>query len=124
MVRTLLILSKLRAFPAAIEAAADFSKYQVIVKEDLRSAGPLLAREAIDAVILDVELTEVTAIRLIEQVRAAAPDTPVIVVTAAKQREWEEDAYLLGRLPCHHQADPRKAAQSSPGPCLVGRARE
>ena len=78
MVRTLLILSKLHAFPAAIEAATDSSQYQVIVKEDLRAAEPLLTRGAIDVVILDSALTEVTGSRLIGQVRAAAPDTPLI----------------------------------------------
>jgi len=94
--RTLLILSKLRAFPAAIEAAADFSKYQLIVKEDLRAAESLLSRGAIDAILLDLELTDVHAIRLIEQVRQAALDTPLVVVTTGKQWEWEEDAFLLG----------------------------
>jgi signal transduction histidine kinase/CheY-like chemotaxis protein len=94
--RTLLILSKLRAFPAAIEAVVDFSKYQLIVKEDLRSAESLLTRGAIDAVILDLELTDVNAIRLIEQVRQAAPEAPLIVVCTDKHWEWEEDAYLLG----------------------------
>jgi signal transduction histidine kinase/DNA-binding response OmpR family regulator len=94
--RTLLILSKLRAFPAAVEAAADPSKYHLIVKEDMRAAESLLARGAIDAVILDLELTDVTAIRMIEQVRDAAPDVPVIVVSGERHWEWEEDAFLLG----------------------------
>jgi nitrogen-specific signal transduction histidine kinase/DNA-binding response OmpR family regulator len=94
--RSLLILSKLRAFPAAVEAGVDFSKYQIIVKEDLRSAEPLLARGAIDGIILDLELTDVNAIRLIEQVRLAAPEAPLIVVSAERHWEWEEDAFLLG----------------------------
>ena len=94
--RTLLILSKLRAFPAAVEAAADFSKYQLIIKEDLRAAESLLTRGAIDAVILDLELTDINAIRVIEQVRETAPEVPLIVVAAQKNLEWEEDAYLLG----------------------------
>jgi signal transduction histidine kinase len=94
--RTVLILSKLKAFPAAVAAAADFSKYQLIVKEDLRAAESLLSRGAIDAIILDLELTDVNAIRLIEQVRLAAPDAPLILVSAEKHWEWEEDAYLLG----------------------------
>jgi signal transduction histidine kinase/GAF domain-containing protein len=94
--RTLLILSKVRSFPASVEAASDFSKYQLIVKEDLRAAESLLERGAIDAVILDLELTDVNATRLIEQVRQAAPEAPLIVVSADKQWEWEEDAYLMG----------------------------
>ena len=94
--RTLLILSKLKVVSTAIEAATDTSKYQIIVKEDLRAAESLLTRGAIDAVVLDLELTDISAIRNIEQVRAAAPDAPLIVVTSEKHWEWEEDAFLLG----------------------------
>jgi len=94
--KTLLILSKLRNFPAAVEAAADFAKYQLIVKEDLRAAESLITRGAIDAIILDLELTDVNSVRMIEQVRAAAPDAPLIVVTTDKHWEWEEDAFLMG----------------------------
>jgi len=94
--RTLLILSKLRTFPAAVEAAADFAKYKIIVKEDLRAAESLLSRGAIDAAILDLELTDMHAIRMIEQVREAAPEVPLIVVSTDKHWEWEEDAFLLG----------------------------
>jgi len=94
--RTLLILSKLRAFPASVEAAVDSLNYQVIVKETLRTAEPLLARGAIDGVILDLELKDVNAIRMIVEVRQAAPEAPLIVVSAGKHWEWEEDAYLLG----------------------------
>jgi len=94
--RTLLILGRLRAFPASIEAVADLATYRLIVKEDLRAAESLLTRGAIDAVILDVELTDMNAIRVIEQVRQAAPEVPLIVISAGRQWEWEEDAYLLG----------------------------
>jgi signal transduction histidine kinase len=94
--RTILILSRLGAFPASIEAAADVSKYQLIVKEDLRAAEPLLARGAIDAVILDLDLTDILATRMIEKVRRAAPDSPLIIVSTEKHWEWEEDAFLLG----------------------------
>ena len=94
--KTLLILSKLRNFPAAVEAAVDITKYQLIIKEDLRAAESLLSRGAIDAVLLDLELTDAHSVRMIEQVRGVAPDAPLIVVTGDKQWEWEEDAFLLG----------------------------
>src|SRR5581483_9165964 len=94
--RTVLILTKLPPFASAIEASLDPSQYQLIAKEDIWEAESLLSRGAIDAVILDVELTDVRAIRAIEQVRQAAPNAPVIVYTGAKQWEWEEDAYMLG----------------------------
>ena len=107
--RTLLILSKLRAFPASVEAGADFSKYQLIVKEDLRAAESLLTRGAIDAVILDLELTDVNAIRLIEQVREAAPEAPLIVVTLGKAVGVGGGRIPAGRVPRDHQADSRQS---------------
>lgn len=94
--RTLLILTKQPALASAFGAALDPAKYQVIVKEDLWEAEALLTRGAIDAVILEVELTDVRAIRYIEQMKQAAPGVPLLVYTADKQWEWEEDAYLLG----------------------------
>jgi signal transduction histidine kinase len=96
MLKALLVLSKVRAFASAVEAAVDSSRYQVIAKESLAAAEPLLMRGAIDAVLVDVELSGVHAIRIIEEVRAAAPETPLIVVAGETQWEWEEDAYLLG----------------------------
>jgi signal transduction histidine kinase/DNA-binding NarL/FixJ family response regulator len=94
--RTLLILTKQPALASAFGAALEPAKYQVIVKEDLWEAEALLTRGAIDAVILEVELTDVRAIRYIEQMKQAAPGVPLLVYTADKQWEWEEDAYLLG----------------------------
>src|SRR4051794_14862236 len=94
--RTLLLLTKQPGFAAGAEAALPGGKYQAITKENIWEAETLLARGAIDAVILDVELTDSRAVRTIEQVRQAAPNAPVIVYTGAKQWEWEEDAYMLG----------------------------
>jgi signal transduction histidine kinase/DNA-binding response OmpR family regulator len=94
--RTLLTLTKQPAMAAALEAALQKGSYQLIVKEDLWEAESLLTRGAIDAAILDLELTDVRAIRQIEQLKQTAPDVPLIVCASAKQSEWEEDAYLLG----------------------------
>ncbi len=94
--RTLLILTKQPQFAASIEASLDAEKFQFIAKENIWEAESLLTRGAIDAVILDVELTDVRAVRAIEQVRQAAPQAPIVVYTGDKQWEWEEDAYLLG----------------------------
>lgn len=94
--RTLLILTKQPAFASSVEAALQGEAYQYIAKEDIWEAESLLSRGAIDAVLLEVELTDVRAVRAIEQVRAAAPNAPMVVYTSAKQWEWEEDAYLLG----------------------------
>jgi DNA-binding NtrC family response regulator len=81
---------------AAIQAVLEPLKFQLIVKEDVGDAEFLLARGAIDTAILDAELTDARAIRIIEELKSYAPVCPVIVYATAKQWEWEEDAYLLG----------------------------
>src|SRR5271170_2404842 len=94
--RTLLILTKQPLLAAAIQAVLDQTKYQIVAKEDVWEAESLLTRGAIDASILDVELTDVRAVRLIEEMKNCAPGCPILIYTGAKQNEWEEDAYMLG----------------------------
>lgn len=94
--RTLLVLTRQASLAAAIQAVLDPLKFQLITKEEGAEAEFLLARGAIDATVLDVELTDTRAIRVIEQVRSYAPGCPILVYAGAKQWDWEEDAYLLG----------------------------
>ncbi len=94
--RTLLVLSRHGLLSQAIESVLDSTRYQVITKEDVWEAESLLSRGAIDAAILDIELTNANAIRAITEIREAAPRCPLLVYTSAKQSEWEEDAYTLG----------------------------
>ncbi len=93
---TLLVITRHASCAAAVESALDAGAYRVITKEDPVSAGALLGRAAVDAIILDVEHASGTATRVIEEVRALDPDCPLIVFAGAGHRPWEEDAYLLG----------------------------
>lgn len=94
--RTILLLSKQPSFASAVQAVLDPTQFQFICKQEIGEAEFLLARGAVDATILDLKLTDTRAIRTIEQIKQAAPGCPIIVYANAKQREWEEDAYLLG----------------------------
>jgi signal transduction histidine kinase/DNA-binding response OmpR family regulator len=94
--RTLLVLTKQPTLAAAIQAVLDPGKFQLITKEAVNESEFLLSRGAIDATILDAELTDVRAIRLIEELKTFAPGGPILVYAGAKQWDWEEDAYLLG----------------------------
>ncbi len=94
--KTLLILTKQPALSAAIQAVLDSARYQIVTKEEAWEAESLLSRGAIDTTILDLELTDVRAIRMIEEVKRAAPACPLLVYAGARQWEWEEDAYMLG----------------------------
>lgn len=94
--RTLLVVTRQPSLATALGSVLDPARFQMIVKEVPADAEFLLARGAIDASILDVELTDTRAVRAIEELKSFAPTCPIFVYTAAKQWEWEEDAYLLG----------------------------
>ena len=94
--RTLLILTKQPSLAAAIQSVLDPMRYQVVMMEDACDAESLLSRGAIDAAIVDVELTDIRATRLIEEVKRASPACPVFVYASSKQWEWEENVYMLG----------------------------
>jgi signal transduction histidine kinase/DNA-binding response OmpR family regulator/GAF domain-containing protein len=93
---TLLVVTRQPSLATAIQTVLDPVKYQLITKETVGEAEFLLTRGAIDAAILDVELTDSRATRAIEELKNYAPDCPVLVYTGEKQWEWEEDAYMLG----------------------------
>src|SRR6185295_18855906 len=93
---TILVLSKQPSFAAAIQSLLDPQKYQIVSRQDVWEAEPLAARGAIDAILLDAQLTDVRAIRVIEEVKACAPECPILVYADAKHPEWEEDAWFAG----------------------------
>jgi signal transduction histidine kinase/DNA-binding NarL/FixJ family response regulator len=94
--RTLLVITRQQPFAAAIEAVLDSTAYRVIGKEDAVSAGALLARGAVDIIVLDLDHAGAIAIRAIEELRALSPATPLLVYAGMGDHAWEEEAYLLG----------------------------
>lgn len=94
--RTLLVITRQPSMATAIEAVLDAAHFQLIVKGEVAEAEFLLTRGAIDAAILDLDLTDTRAIRSISELKGYAPTCPLLVYTGSKQWEWEEDAYLHG----------------------------
>src|ERR1700679_2812786 len=92
---TLLVVTRQPSLATAIQTVLDPVKYQLITKETVGEAEFLLTRGAIDAAILDVELTDSRAIRAIEELKSYAQDCPILDYTGEKQWEWEEDACML-----------------------------
>lgn len=94
--KSVLVLATHPDFAQAVRAAVNPEQYQVIDRANLDEAEPLLAHGLADACLVDVELTGVQGVWLLERLRRLAPRCPVIVYTGAKQSEWEEEAYLQG----------------------------
>jgi nitrogen-specific signal transduction histidine kinase/DNA-binding NarL/FixJ family response regulator len=94
--KTLLVLAPHPELAEAIRAALNPEKYRLIHRIGLEEADPLLARGMVDACILDVELTNVQGIWVLEKIRRRLPQCPVIAYSAAREWQWEEEAYLQG----------------------------
>ncbi len=94
--KTLLVIAQSPSLAEAVRAVLDAGEFRVLHHVEVWAAEPLFSQGSIDAVILDAELTDVRPIRAIEHLRRAMPGCPVILYASASQREWEEEAYLLG----------------------------
>src|SRR4051794_19998231 len=94
--KTLLVIAPHPDLAEGVRSGLDADRYRVIHRATLEEAEPLLAHGIADACIVDVELTNVQSAWLLEKIRRRAPKCPVIVYTAARQWEWEEEAYLHG----------------------------
>ncbi len=94
--KTLLVLAQHPDFAEAIRAGLNPEQYRIVHRTGLDEAEPLLAHGLVNACIVDVELTSVQGVWVIEKLRRRAPKCPFIIYTAARQWEWEEEAYLQG----------------------------
>src|SRR4051812_12263869 len=94
--RTLLVLAPHPKLPEDLRAGLNPEKYRIIHRTSLEEAEPLLGHGLADACILDVELSNVQGIWLLEKLHRRAAKCPVIIYTGPGQSDWEEEAYLQG----------------------------
>ena len=94
--KTLLVLGPDPVLPEAVRAGLDPEQYRVLHRASLEDAEPFLAQGLADVCIVDLELTGVQSIWLLERIRRRAPKCPLVVYAGSKQPEWEEEAYLQG----------------------------
>jgi signal transduction histidine kinase/ActR/RegA family two-component response regulator len=94
--KTLLVLAQHPELAETIRAGVNPEQYRIVHRTSLEEAEPLLAHGLCGACIVDVELTGVQGLWVLEKVRRRAPRCPIIIFTGAKQPEWEEEAYLQG----------------------------
>ncbi|HPU56091.1 MAG TPA: ATP-binding protein [Verrucomicrobiota bacterium] len=80
----------------ALRAGLSPDLYRIVHRVSADEAEPLLAHGLVNACIVDVELSGVQEIWILEKLRRRAPRIPILVYAKEKQREWEEEAYLQG----------------------------
>jgi len=94
--KTVLAIAPNPTLAAAVRHALNVEDYRVIEHGEFREDELRLTGHAIDACVLDVDLTTVEPIRLIERLRRVLPQCPLILYATDSQRAWEEEAWLLG----------------------------
>lgn len=94
--KTLLVLAPHPELAEAVRQALNPELYKVIHRTGVEEAEPLLSLGKVDLVILDVNLTDVQGLWVLEKLRRLLPHCPIIVYTGARQWQWEEEAYLQG----------------------------
>lgn len=94
--RTVLVIAPNPALASAVRAALPPEQYRVTERASLNEEDLRLAAVAVDFCIFDVELTNVQPIRDLERLRRVLPHCPVIIYACDTQRDFEEQAYLLG----------------------------
>ncbi|MFM1767738.1 MAG: hypothetical protein RJA22_267 [Verrucomicrobiota bacterium] len=94
--KTLLILAPLPDLADAVRAVVDPARHRVLHRASLAEAEPFLERGLADGCLLDLELTGVESAWTLETLRRRLPGVPLLVVSAIRSPEWEEQAYLQG----------------------------
>jgi signal transduction histidine kinase/DNA-binding NarL/FixJ family response regulator len=94
--KTLLVLAPHPELAETIRTGLSPEQYRVIHRTTVEEAEPILAHGLASACILDVELSAVQGVWVLEKLRRRSPRCPLIIFTSTKQWEWEEEAYLQG----------------------------
>ena len=85
--------------------------YDVVTAESRAVAAAVLGQGPVDMVITDVKLPDGDGIEILRHVKAAAPETVVIVMTAYGTTETAVAALKLGAHDYLHQAVRRRRAE-------------
>ena len=94
--KTLLVLAPHPELAESLRTGLSPEQYRIVHRTTVDEAEPLLAHGLVNACIVDVELSTVQGVWILEKLRRRAPKCPFIIYTGAKQWEWEEEAYLQG----------------------------
>lgn len=94
--KTILVLTLHPGFADTLRAGLNPEHFRVVHRVSLEEAEPMLAHGLTQACILDLDLSNVQGIWVIEKLRRQNLNCPIIVCTDSKQPEWEEEAYLKG----------------------------
>lgn len=94
--RTILVLAPHPELADAMRTGLNPEQYRVVHRGSPEEAEPLLAHGLADVCVLDLDLTGVQGIWVVEKLQRRALHCPLIVYAGARSADWEEEAYLKG----------------------------
>jgi len=94
--KTILVLAPHPELADAMRTGLNPESYRIVHRGSPEEAEPLLAHGLADVCVLDLELTGVQGIWVVEKLQRKAPQCPLIVYTGTRSVDWEEEAYLKG----------------------------
>ena len=94
--KTILVLTPHPDFAETLRTGLNPEQFRVVHRVRLDEAEPLLAHGLVQVCILDLEMTGVQGVWVLEKIRRVDSKCPLIVFAETKQPEWEEEAYLQG----------------------------
>jgi two-component system, NtrC family, response regulator PilR len=109
----------------SLVAGLEFEGYRVISAGSPKEAEPLLLHEIVDLVITDLKMPDGGGLRMVELVREAAPETPVIMITAFPSVESAVSALKSGVVDYLIKPfTPDQLAAAAKGALCAGQARD
>ncbi|MEO8426958.1 MAG: ATP-binding protein [Verrucomicrobiota bacterium] len=94
--KTILVLAQHPETVESVRTGLEAERYRVIHRTNVEEAEPFLRQGFLNACIVDIELSDVQGIWIIEKLKRRLPTCPILVYTDNKQWEWEEEAFLQG----------------------------
>lgn len=94
--KSILVLTPHPDFAETLRTGLNPEQFRVVHRVTLEEAEPLLAHGLVQVCILDLEITGVQGVWVLEKIRRHDTKCPILVFSDVKQPEWEEEAYLQG----------------------------
>jgi signal transduction histidine kinase/CheY-like chemotaxis protein len=94
--KTILVLSLHPEFAEAVRASLKETPYRIVHRLSVEDAEPLLVHGLVAACVVDLDLTGVEGIWVIERLRRFDAKSPIIVYASEIESGWEEEAFLRG----------------------------
>ena len=94
--KTILVLAPHPELADAMRSGLNPESYRIVHRASPEEAEPMLAHGLTDVCVLDLDLTGVQGIWVVEKLRRRSPHCPMIVYTGNRSVDWEEEAYLKG----------------------------